>query len=222
VPTPFLYRRLVKSDPGSRAGTLSEPDGTPEPRFALQATVNWMRALTILVKHQKIDWSSMESFYVHVQSASLPERAFNTVFEQSLMSLHHLAALRAMERAGSDHDLARIAVMSWYYGIYCAASAMIAAQDGSLQDNHTHTANEWDRQIAAFDLIPRPFNFRLTTMLRKEAEAEIATIRNSSNFVVNNRPVSVDDAIGACASYLSGTRNYLETRITEDLSLLNS
>ena len=148
----FLYRRLVVGVPGS-TGTISEPNGTPEPRFALQATVNWMRALTILANDQGVDWASMGSFYAHVQGATLSEPVVNTVFEQLLMSLHHLAALRAMVEADSDRNFARVAVMTWYYGIYCAASAMVAAKDGSLQDDHAGTANQWDHQIAACRLI---------------------------------------------------------------------
>jgi hypothetical protein len=94
----------------------------------------------------------------HIQrNAGLSEPATNTVFEQLLMSLHHLAALRAMVAANSDLNFVRVAVMTWYYGIYCAASAMIAAQDGSQQQDHGGTANQWDRQFAARDLVPKPF-----------------------------------------------------------------
>ena len=214
--TSFLYRRMVVSVPGN-TGTLSEPRGTPEPRFALQSTVNWMRALAIVAQHEGIDWSSMQHLYVDVHRANLPEPAVNTVFEQLLMSLHHLAALQAMANAGSACDLARIAVVTWYYGIYCAASAMIAARDGSLQDDHAGTANQWDRQIAAHGLMPRPFKFRLTTLIKRAADAEITVMRNGSNFDVNNCPTNVDDAIGACASYLSGTRAHREGQINEDM-----
>jgi hypothetical protein len=31
------------------------------------------------------------------------------------------------------------------YGVYSAATAMIAARDGSFQNNHTSTAQHWDR-----------------------------------------------------------------------------
>jgi hypothetical protein len=176
-----------------------------------------MRALTILAYDQGIDWASMGTFYAHVQRPSLSEPTVNTVFEQLLMSLHHLAALHAMVNADSDRDFARVAVMTWYYGIYCAASAMVAAKDGSLQDDHSGTANQWDRQIAACGLIPRPFDFRLSTMLKKVAEDEVAELRQGSKSVVNNRPTTVADAIGACVSYLSGTRAYREWQITEEL-----
>ncbi len=214
--TSFLYQRMVKDVPGS-FGTLSEPGGTPKPRFALQATVNWMRALAILVQDKDI--ASMENFYreKNVTKAKLCERAVNTVFEQLLMSLHHLAALRAMASSGHSLDLSRVAIVTWYYGIYCAASAMVTAKDGSWQDNHTGTADQWDRQIAACKLIPQPFDFRLTTMLRKVAESEIDVIRNGSSFNVNSRPTNSNEAVGACASYLSGTREHREKQIGKEL-----
>ena len=65
--------------------------------------------------------------------------------------------------------------------------------------------------------MPKPFSFRLTTMLKKGADAEIAQMRNGSQFGVNDRPVNANDAIGACASYLSGTRDFLEFPITKRL-----
>jgi hypothetical protein len=170
--TSFLYERITEGRRNS-TGTLAEPRGAPEPRFALQGTVNWMRALAILVADAGVDCGSMQNFYskANVQrNVGLSEPAVNTVFEQLLMSLHHLSALQAMVRANSNHDLVRVAVMTWYYGIYCGASAMIAAQDGSQQQDHAGTATQWDRQIAARDLVPKPFSYRLTTMVEKDAE----------------------------------------------------
>ena len=216
VASSFLYRRIVKGISGS-TGTLSELTGTPEPRFALQSTVNWMHALALIVQYDEIAWTSMQAFYATVQKATLTEPAINTVFEQLLMSLHHLAALRAMAKAESDCDLARVAIMAWYYGIYCGGSAMIAAQTGTLQEVHMATANLWDQQIAAANWIPRPFSFRLKTLVKVRSEAELDAIRAGSIFSVNNRPASLQDALGACASYLSGTRTYREWQITEEM-----
>ncbi len=213
---PFLYRRLVEGVPGS-SGTLSEPNGTAEPRFALQSTVNWMRALAILSGDAGSDWAYMLGLYARIERATLSEAAVNTVFEQLLMALHHLSALRAIVRARSDYDLARIGIMTWYYGIYCAASAMVAAKDGSQQDDHTATANQWDRQIAANGLAAKPFDLRLTTMVKKDADAEITVMRGTSRADVNSRPVSLEDARGACASYLNGTRAYYEYAMCERL-----
>lgn len=217
--TGFLYERITHGRPSS-TGTLAEPDGAPEPRFALQGTVNWMHALALVVQDEGINWPRMQAFYHHVQRlTSLTDPATNTVFEQLLMSLHHLSALHAMAAAGSDRDLARVGVMAWYYGIYCAASAMIAARDGSQQQDHASTATQWDRQIASAGLAAPPFTYRLTTLVKKDAAAEIAAQRNGNAFTVNTRPTNAADARAACVSYLSGTRDYREWRICEDLQL---
>src|SRR5258708_4136329 len=52
----FLYDRITERRPQT-TGTLAEPNGAPEPRFALQGTVYWMRALAILVADAKIGWT---------------------------------------------------------------------------------------------------------------------------------------------------------------------
>lgn len=217
--TGFLYERITHGRPSS-TGTLAEPFGAPEPRFALQGTVNWMHALALVVQDESIDWVRMQAFYRQVQRFTrLSDRATNTVFEQLLMSIHHLSALRAMAATGSDRDLARVGVMAWYYGIYCAASAMIAAKDGSQQQDHSGTATQWDRQIASAGLAVPPFAYRLTTLVKKDAATEIAIQRNGNASTVNTRPTNVADARGACVSYLSGTRDYREWQICEDLKI---
>lgn len=122
-----------------------------------------------------------------------------------------------MVRADSDRDLARVAVMAWYYGIYCAASAMIAAKDGSQQQDHAGTATQWDRQIAEAGLVPQPFHYRLTTLVEKDAEIQITSLRGSNSFLLSSRPTTPDDAHGACVTYLSGTRKYRQWQVEEEL-----
>ncbi|MBF6986751.1 hypothetical protein [Cupriavidus sp. IK-TO18] len=217
--TSFLYDRITHGRP-SATGTLAEPEGAPEPRFALQGTVNWMHALALVVQDEAIDWPQIQAFYSQVRRfSSLTDAATNTVFEQLLMSLHHLSALHAMAATNSDRDLARVGVMAWYYGIYCAASAMIAAKDGSQQQDHTSTATQWDRQIASVGLAAPPFAFRLTTLVKKDAAAEIAAQRKGNHFTLASRATNAADARGACLSYLSGTRDYREWQICEELKL---
>jgi hypothetical protein len=219
MPAEFLYERITTGRPNS-TGTLAEPNGAPEPRFALQGTVNWMRGLAIVVSGERIAYASMKQFYSgkNVQrNAGLSDRAKNTVFEQLLMSLHHLSALRAMATANSDVNLARVAVMTWYYGVYCAASAMIAAQDGSQQQDHGGTANQWDRQFAARGLVPGPFSYRLTTLVEKQAAIELAAFNVDKSYQLSTRPATRSDADAACVGYLSGTRSYRQWQIEEEL-----
>jgi hypothetical protein len=213
----FLYERITKGQP-TMTGTLDEPEGAPEPRFALQGTVHWMHALSVLVQSSTTpyDKNGIQPFYAGVQrSTALSDRAINTVFEQLLMSLHHVSALRTMR--GQELNLARAAIMTWYYGIYCAASAMIAAKDGTQQQDHAGTANVWDRQIVANGHAAEPFSYRLTTLENPAAEREIATLRGSNSFNTSSRPSNPTEAFGACISYLSGTREYRVWQVCEDL-----
>ena len=212
---------MTRGAPGS-TGTLAEPDGTPEPRFALQSAVNWMHALALIAANERVGWVSCSAAYKTVAKAALAPQAVNTTFEQLLMSLHHLAALSAMAKTGQHNDLARIAIMTWYYGTYCAASAMIAAQDGSQQQDHTGTANQWDRQIASAGLAAKPFNYRLTTLNKKAASTELTALGTGLPTSVNYltvRPGTSDQASAACLNYLAGTRKYREWQITEKLSV---
>jgi hypothetical protein len=210
----FFYQRITKGQP-SMSGTLDEPEGAPEPRFALQSTVNWMHALAIGVQNPPIDKQTAQSMYSSVQRGNLTDPAVNTALEQLLMSLHHVSALHEMR--GKEINLARVAIMAWYYDIYCAASAMIAAKDGTQQQDHSGTANAWDRQIVANGLPIAPFNYRITTLENPAAEQELATLRGSNKFNVNSRPSTPAEAVGACISYLSGTRDYREWQIGEAL-----
>jgi hypothetical protein len=210
----FLYQRITKGQP-SMSGTLDEPEGAPEPRFALQGTVHWMHALALLVQNPPIDKHTIQPTYSSVQRGALTDPAVNTAFEQLLMSVHHLSALRAMR--GKELDLARVAIMAWYYGTYCAASAMIAAKDGTQQQDHAATANAWDRQIVANGHAIVPFAYRLTTLENPAAEQQLAALRGSNPFDLGARPSNPVEAVGACISYLSGTREYKDWQVRESL-----
>lgn len=66
----MLYDRIVKQ------GTINEPEGKPDPQFALPSTVNWMRALRLLVEQDKIDFTTASLFY-----SSLGARAMGVLVE---------------------------------------------------------------------------------------------------------------------------------------------
>lgn len=209
--TTFLRGRFMEQ------GTLSDPDGIPDPTYSLPATLNWMRALSILVKDEGVDVSSMMSLCASVTRGSLSDQAVNTVFEQLLMSLHHLASLKAMASSTNRIDLSRSAIVTWYYGIFHAASAMIAAQDGSFQDAHAETANAWDRNFSGRPYVPKVFSYRVTTLVGKDVEKEIKTLRAGNTFILDSEPQNVQQAFGACMSYLKGSAEWKAKYIEEDL-----
>ena len=198
-------------------GTLADPKGVPDPNYSLPGTLNWMRALAILVKDEDINAASMKNHCAVVTKGTLSDQAINTVFEQLLMSLHHLASLKAMGTLAQRTDTARSAIVTWYYGIYHAASAMIAAQDGAYQENHGETANTWDRQFSGRPYVPRPFNYRVTTLVGKDVDAEIAAYRGNNTFKLDHTAVNPQQAFGACMSYLKGSADWRTGYFEEDL-----
>lgn len=126
--TSSLYSRLQSY------GTLTEsPRDVPDARFALPSTIHWMRALAILTVDQKLDFAAARGFYAKVQARNVPEPEFNTVCEQLLFVLNQIAALQALASASNKADVARTAIVVWYYGVYSAASAMTAAMDAPFR-----------------------------------------------------------------------------------------
>lgn len=207
----MLYKRIVET------GTLTEPGGVPDPQFALPSTVNWMRALALLVTSGGLDFTSaLQHYGTTAQRAFSPEEE-NTILEQLFFALHQLSALEAFRTVGRRADVARMGIVTWYYGVYYAASAMIAAQDGSVQDDHGGTANSWDRHFAQRNLAMVPFDLRVSTLVERQTKAEIAQLRAGNSFDLKTVARTSGEAHGASCAYLSGTSNYYRWRTTEDL-----
>lgn len=206
-----LYQRITKQ------GTLSEPTGVPNPQFALPSTVNWMRALAILVEDTGINFDSASSFYSKVEKRGFTQQEENTVFEQLLFALHQLSALEALRSVPCKSDVARVGIVSCYYGIYSAASAMVAAQDGSFQDDHTGTANAWYRQFAATSKVMLPFSLRVSTLVETSYKAEIETLKAGKSFDLTSKPSNSTEAFGACCAYLSGSAAWWKWKTEENI-----
>lgn len=207
----MLYKRIVET------GTLTEPGGVPDPQFALPSTINWMRALALLVAEQGLNFSSARAVYKATARRSFSAQEENTIFEQLFFALHQLSALEAFRTVPRRADVARMGIVTWYYGIYYAASAMVCAQDGSIQDDHTSTANSWDRNFPERCLAMPPFDLRVSTLIEKSTKAEIANLRAGNASDLRTVATTPGHASGACCAYLSGTSNWYRWRTTEDL-----
>ena len=174
-----LYRRMHEF------GTLSEePQDVPDPTFALPSTINWMRALALVIEDQRLDFRSAHTFYGGVQRQTLADNATNSVCEQLLFSLNQLASLLVM------------------------ANAPVAAADRSFQDNHAATAQQWDRQFPANRLAMAPFSDRLSSLESESVTREIEVARRRGKHPLTTPPASVQQAWGCCAEYLSGTASW--------------
>ena len=207
----MLYNRIVKQ------GTIEERDGKPDPQFALPSTVNWMRALRILIEDQGIDFGTADSFYSTQGKRSMGALEENTVLEQLFLGLHHLSALQQFRGGTTSADYARVGILAWYYGIANAASAMTAAQSGSFQEDHAGTARLWDEQIARRGMAMTLFSWRVSSLAKKTYKPEIAAYRNGSSGKLQTKPPSVTDALGAAAGYLSGSAKWHAWRTEDDL-----
>jgi hypothetical protein len=167
----MLHDRLINQ------GTLNEPNGKPNPLFALPATVGWMKALRILCEHHDLTNTGCEAFYASAGRRNLSIQAENSVFEHLLMALHHLSALKELQSKNCPGDLSRVAVLAWYYGVYGAANAMIVAQGGQPHETHASAAKVWDDTLASRGLIMPPFNWRVSTLVESAYKMELAGFR---------------------------------------------
>jgi hypothetical protein len=207
-----LHSRIINT------GTLSEPKGAPDPHFALPSTINWMRALAVLVKDLDVGFSGCTTGYSHVLCRKATQHEENTILEQLLFALHQCSAVHALRAVPCKADVSRVGIVAWYYGVYAAASAMVTAQDGSFQDDHSGTAKVWDQQIAARNLVVAPFDLRLTSLVKKTADQELKLLLSCSKFNLSGTPpTNADEARGAIVAYLSGNANYWRWRAEEDV-----
>lgn len=205
-----LYGRMLEH------GTLAEaPGDIPDARFALPSTIHWMRGLAILAEASDAGFLSARAFHASVPRRVMADREINTVCEQMLFALHQLAALAALELAPNKADVARIGIVTWYYGIYGAASAMIAAGDGSFPDTHAATAQQWDRQFAANGLVVAPFADRLSNLTDVEVKKQLAGPRGRGKHSLTIKPASNEQAWGCIAEYLAGTADWEQWNIRE-------
>lgn len=200
----WLYNRLKDSDPNI------------SPDFASLGTASWMRALAILSETDEFSRSRLQQRYSKVKRRSPIQISADTiVFASAFMAFQNLSAISVMCGTSQSSDLVRSAIVAWYYGIYHAASAMIAAMDGSVQETHSNTAKSWDRQIVQNNLIPPPFNYRFSTLVKKDYETEYNSLRGTNEFTLPNRPYNDQEALGAHLSYLKGTADH-ERKLAED------
>jgi hypothetical protein len=174
-----------------------------------------MRSYKIIVEYQCHDVSSVTEFYSREGKSNLSDAQKNSVFEHLILAAHQLSALETLCSVTRQADIARISSVAWYYGVYAAITAMVAAQEGKIQEDHTQTANSWDRQIVQQSKILWPFDMRISSLVKKDADREIDRIRVGPKTSLIYAPKTVNDAKDCIAGYLSGTRAWWAWRIEE-------
>ncbi|WP_338430560.1 hypothetical protein [Synechococcus elongatus] len=193
---------------------LFEVKNQTEPRFAFQATVNWMRALAILVSSDLFKDENIRDHYKSIERRKINRSADTLAFENMMMAFHSQASLaRLVKDTTHQYDVCRSAIVSWYYSTYFTCSAMIAATSGSKQETHTNTAKVWQSDIVNFRLLIPPFSLNLNSLVEKSVDLQMSIYRQSNTYDLSSYPSTSDEAWGALFSYLKGTGDYERLRI---------
>jgi hypothetical protein len=195
---------------------LFEAKDQPKPRFAFQGTVNWMRALEILVSNGSFEDEKIKTHYKLVSRRKTNPGADTLAFENMMMAFHNQASLiRLTKDTTHPYDVCRSAIINWYYSTYFTSSAMIAATSGSKQETHAHTAKVWQADIIDSGLAISPFSLNLSSLVEEVIESEISAYRQDNTYDLSTYPENDDEAWGAVISYLKGTRDYEKLRVEE-------
>ncbi|MCB4762139.1 MAG: hypothetical protein LGB06_07790 [Sulfurovum sp.] len=198
---------------------LYEETDQPTLRFAFQGTVNWMRALAISVGD---DFSNtvIKEFYKEVRRREYNKKSDLIVFENILMAIHNLHSLQEVNKnIDNPYSIARTQIVSWYYTIYYASSAMIGAFSGTIQETHSMTAKVWHTEFIKIkkNLVMYPFDLSLDTLVEKDVKTKIQNLRNGNSNTLNNTPTNIIESHGAMLSYLQGTAKYKKWTIEEEV-----
>jgi hypothetical protein len=202
-----------------------DPKETPNPVFALQGTLNWMRALAILCDQSSLSNLGLQTFYAQVPRRSPVQTGADTAaYVKLTMALHHLAALTrlAASERGSPQDTIRVGIVAWYYAVYECCGAMLSAASGANPQEHRSTAKQWHEEVVKRDLIPEPFSPRFDTLVQKETDAVLASLLTAPKFSLDKEPTTSEQAAGARLAYLNGTASYERSRAEDKVRSSNA
>ena len=196
---------------------LYEETDQPTLRFAFQGTVNWMRALAISVEDESFN-ENLNGFYKKIKRRNYNKKADLIAFENILMAIHNLHSLQSInENIDNPYSIARTQIVSWYYTIYYASSAMIGASSGTIQETHSNTAKVWNTEFIKKDLVIYPFDLSVDTLVEKNVKEKVKELRVGNTYNLDNYPSAMEEAKGAIISYLNGTAGYKKWQIEEEV-----
>lgn len=186
---------------------LFEQQKQPVPRFAFLSTVNWMRALAILVEGSGFAQEALCGRFSQVQRRQPNEEADTLSFSNLLMAMHNVAALVALAESQHPYAVVRSGIVAWYYAIYYAAKAMIASTSGHDPQTHAKASRVWQNDVSA-SMVVIPFAFALTDLTPRSIETQMSQLRGDNPYDLTTAPVNEEQALGAVLSYLKGTAEY--------------
>ncbi len=194
--------------------------------YIFNATVNWMRALSIIIEQSDyLDDENLLSHYKSVERRAINRESDASVFKSMIMAFHNYAALyRFQKEIEHPRDICISSIVSWYYSIYFTCKAMNSATLGQDQETHRGVARDWHSLLLKRDFILPPFSLNLSCIAKNHAEEEIDRyhckyINNVeySDHKMIAEPKDIEDAWCTAISYLKGTLRYERKRIKRDI-----
>ncbi|MEM6425879.1 MAG: hypothetical protein AAF728_12065 [Cyanobacteria bacterium P01_D01_bin.128] len=173
-----------------------------------------MRATALLVNG---GFSSRElrHFYSGVQRRTPNEAGDTLAFECLTMSLHNLSSIESLRQLNDPCPVVRSAIIAWYYAVYYAAKAMLAATSGTNPQNHAAACRSWQSEIVIRGLVREPFELHVSDITPQNVAATIEALRSNNPYDLNAEPIDRDMALGALYSYLKGTASYERERLEQ-------
>jgi len=189
--------------------------GKSDPEFALMGTVNWMRALRLLTESSRFRTALTDLSQGGTWRLETRPDLQDGAFEKLFLAQSYLAAIRGMTVLKNPYDVARVAIVSWYYCVYFSSQAMLAISAQEIPETHQKTARVWLAQLVlgpSKPLIPYPFDLRVTTLVKAGADQQCADLKRGINYDLNTLPTALDQAHGAHVSYLRGSSDFFRER----------
>jgi hypothetical protein len=174
-----------------------------------------MRALAILADTPAFEHAALKAHYKGVTRRTVNVDADTLAFDCLLMALHNASSVVALSSVGSPYEYVRSGIVSWYYAVYWAAKAMIAAASGGEPQTHSKAAVIWQDDIAQRGLAVAPFDYCITDLTSAKVKAALSTLRGANGHDLNTSPTDAAMAYGAVISYLSGTIGYCQWEAEE-------
>lgn len=177
-----------------------------------------MRAIALNVPAARFSHMSLRESYAGVLRRAENREMDTLAYECLAMSAHNAAATRAITGAGvNKYNLCRIGIVSWYYAVYYAAKAMIAAASGGDPQTHAKTSRSFHSDIIEHDHAIYPFDLNVNGLAPLSVERQIEALRDGNQFDLNTRPTTEAHAHGALCSYLKGTCEYRQSTVEESV-----
>jgi len=204
------------------SNVLQEPEDK-KPAFALQSTLNWVRALAfeILQEHGP-DYASWVASFRTKLSPTLHAPATPFPLSQSveplISSIAFSLSLRSLEVASQTSPWLRpSAVVTWYYALYGAVRSMLASVAQTAGDDHRKTMRTFQGSLAG--RLPHPFNMQATWIKNEDFAAHLPSVPAVNGYDLTKTFVpNRAEAQGMLLQYLRGSAAHYTERTKLNLS----